>query len=162
MNDRLAQSSARNHAATITAAMPAASKEMMSVWFSAASSAIRYPVAAESAIRPGHNAARFSDSPAIDSHPLADLFPDQSGWAPGHDGDDNGEGKDILIGAGKGQQHGADRLQSGEQEAAEDRPINAAESADNGGGKADHAEIKTNAEVDLVVIETIHYAGECS
>src|SRR3954466_16394818 len=100
----------------------------MSVWFSAASTAITYTVAAASATRPGHSAAcAFSVSPAIGSHPLTDLFPDQSGRAPGHDGDHDGEGEYVLVGAGEGQQHGADGLQSGEQKAAEYRPIDAAE-----------------------------------
>ncbi len=48
----------------------------------------------------------------------------------------------------------------GEQEAAEDRAVDAAEPADDGGGKADHAEIKAHAEIDLVVVEAVHHPGE--
>src|SRR3954453_8562627 len=133
--------------------MPAASSEIISLGFSAASSAIRYKVAAASATRPGHSAAwGFCILPGIGSDPLADLFPDQPGWAPGHNGDNDRKGEDVLIGAGEGQKHSADGLQSGEQKAAENCPIDAAEPADDRGGKADHAEIKTHAEVDLVVI----------
>src|SRR3954454_22166124 len=141
--------------------MPAASSAMMSALFSAASSAIKYPVAAASAIRPGHNAAwLFSVSPAIGSHPLTDLLPDQPGWAPGHDGDNDGKGEDVLIGAGERQQHGAYGLQSGEQKAAEYRPIDAAEAADDRGGKPDHPEIEAHPEIDFVVIQTVHHPRE--
>ena len=111
-------------AAAITTMIPTASRAMIKACFSTASSAIRYPTAIASAMRPGHNAARdFSASRVIGSHPLTDLFLDQPGRAPGHDGDDDGKGEDILIGAGEGQKHSPDRLQSGEQETAEDRPV---------------------------------------
>src|SRR3954447_1936189 len=133
----------------------------MSVWVFAARTAITYTVAAASATRPGHSAAwLFSVSPAIGSHPLTDLLPDQPGWAPGHDGDNDGKGEHVLIGAGEGQQHGAYGLQSGEQKAAEYSPIDAAEPADDRGGKADHAEVEPHAEVDLVVIQTVHHPCE--
>ena len=56
--------------------------------------------------------------------------------------------------------HRADGLQAGEQEAAEDGAIDAAEPADDGGGKADDAEIEPDAEIDLVVIEAVHHPGE--
>ena len=75
--------------------------------------------------------------PAIGLDPLTDFFPDQAGRPPGHDGDDDGEREDIFIGAGKRKHDGADRLKAGEQEAAQDRAIDAAETADNGGGKSD-------------------------
>src|SRR3954453_3725459 len=141
--------------------MPAASSEIISLGFSAASSAIRYKVAAASATRPGHSAAwGFCILPGIGSDPLTDLFPDQPGWAPGHDGDDDSKGEDVLIGAGEGQQHGAYGLQSGEQKAAEYRPVDAAEAANNRGGKADHAEIEAHAEIDLVVVQAVHHACE--
>jgi hypothetical protein len=44
-------------------------------------------------------------------------------------------------------------LQPCEQEAAENGAIDAAEAADDGGGKADDAEIETDAEINLIVVE---------
>src|SRR5476651_2200266 len=103
---------------------------------------------------------RAFSCPPQSSYPLADLFLDQPGRAPGHDGDDDSESEDILVRAGEGQQHGADRLQPGEKKAAEDRPVDATKPADDRGGKADHAEIKTDAKVNFIVIKPVHHAGE--
>src|SRR5437016_4374087 len=96
------------------------------------------------------------------SDPLADLFLDQAGRAPGHEDDDDGEGEHILVGAGERQRDRADGLQSREQKATEDGAIDAAEAADDGGGKADDAEIEAHAEIDFVVIQAVHDAGEGS
>src|SRR3954453_12895864 len=121
--------------------MPAASSEIISLGFSAASSAIRYKVAAASATRPGHSAAwGFCILPGIGSHPLTDLFPDQPGWAPGHDGDDDGKSENVLVGAGEGKRHGPDGPQPRKKKPAEYRAIDAAEPADDRGGKADYPE----------------------
>ena len=49
---------------------------------------------------------------------------------------------------------------AGEQEAAEDRAVDVAEPADDRRAEADHAEQQAHAEVDLVVIEAVHHAGE--
>src|SRR5262249_28162092 len=107
---------------------------------------------------PGHSDAGGLCLMALD--PLADLFPDQPGRSPGHDGDDHGEREDFFMGAGKGKKHVPDGLQPCKQEAAENGPVDAAETADDCGGEADDAEIKTNAEIDLIVIESVHDACE--
>src|SRR6266508_6521241 len=88
----------------------------------------------------------------LSSDPLADFFPDQAGRAPRHEHDDDRKGEHVLVGAAERQCHGADRLQGGEEKAAEDGAVDAAEPADDGGGKADHPEQKPDAEIDLVVI----------
>src|SRR6185312_1426548 len=107
---------------------------------------------------PGHTAiSRFADT-GLDS--LTDFFPDEPGRPPCHDDDDDGEGKNILVCTGKGKQHGADRLQAGKEEAAQDSAIDAAKTADDGGGKTDDPEIETDAEIDLVVIEPVHNARD--
>ena len=94
------------------------------------------------------------------SHPLARLLRDQAGRPPGHDGDDDREREHVLVGAGEGQGDGADGLQAGKQEPAEDRAVDVAEPADHGGAEAEHAEQKAHAEIDLVVVEAVHHAGE--
>src|SRR5215475_2554464 len=123
--------------------MPANSSAIITACRSTAWSAIRQTDAIANAITPGKSDGRGFSLIALD--PFADLFPYQPGRPPGHNGDDDGEGEDVFIGAGKRQQHGADGLQPGEQEAAKNGTIDAAETADDGGGKADDAEIKTNA-----------------
>ena len=82
------------------------------------------------------------------------------GRTPGHDGDHDREGEHVLVGAGERQRDRADGLQAGEQEAAEDGAVDAAEPADDRGRKADHAEQEAHAEIDLVVVEAVHHAGE--
>src|SRR5512146_2770180 len=111
--ERLTLSNTPNQAEATTTAMPNASNEMMIACFSAPSSAIRYAVARPSAISPDHRLVRASGPPrGIGSDPLTDFFPDQPGRAPGHDGDDDAEGEDILVGTGKRQHYSADCLQA--------------------------------------------------
>src|SRR5439155_26433915 len=96
----------------------------------------------------------------LSSDPLADFFLDQAGRTPRHEYDHDREGEHVLVGTAERQRYGADGLQGGEQEAAEDGAVDAAQSADDGGGKTDHAEQKADAEIDLVVVEAVHDAGK--
>src|SRR6185437_12665339 len=107
---------------------------------------------------PGHKAMSFLATTGLD--PFTDFFPNEPGRPPGHDHDDDGEGKDILIRTGKGKQHSPDRLQASKEETAQNSAIYAAKTADDGGGKADNSEIEANSEIDLVVIEPVHHARE--
>src|SRR6185295_9872824 len=91
---------------------------------------------------------------AMRSDPLADLFLDQAGRTPSHEDDDNGEGEHILVSAGERQRDRADGLQSREQKAAQDSSVDAAKPADDGGGKADDAEIEAHAEIDFIVVQS--------
>src|SRR5689334_16939222 len=43
----------------------------------------------------------------------------------------------------------------------DDGTIDAAKAADDRGGKADDAKIKPDTEIDFVVVEAVHHAGEC-
>src|SRR3974390_3257749 len=138
--------------------MPIARSAMMRFCFSAASSAMTYTAASAMAATPGHQ-----PGPTIlraGSDALTYLLPDEARWPPHHQRDDNREGEHVLVGAGERQQHGPNNLQPGEQEAAEDRAVDAAEAADDGGGKTNHAEIEADAEIHLVVVEPVHHAGE--
>src|SRR5690348_12025824 len=96
-------------------------------------------VTAASAIVPGHR--EVAGFPAVGLDPFTDFFLNQAGRTPGHDYDHDCESEHILVGAREWEQHSAHRLQSGEQEAAEDSPIDAAKATDNRRGKANHAEI---------------------
>src|SRR5947208_6784280 len=69
--------------------------------------------------------------------PLTDLFPDQSGRAPGHDGYDHRKSEYILVSAGKRQQDGADGLEPRKEEATQDGAIDTAKTPDNCRGEAD-------------------------
>src|SRR5712692_9344420 len=121
---------------------------MTSGCFSTASSAMRYTVESARATTPGSRGARsFCLTSDMRSDPLANLFLDQSGRAPGHQRDHDGECKHVLVGAGERQRDGADGLQRREQEAAEDGAVDASEPTDDRGGKADHAEQQPHAEI---------------
>src|SRR5262245_8639642 len=159
-NEALTASARLSRAAANTATIPKASSAMIVLCLSAASSAVTYPLASTSATRPGHSGARLP-SPVSDTlHPLADLFFDQAGGTPGHDGDDDGKGEHILVGACERQQYSAYHLQPREEEAAKDGAVNAAQPSDDGGGEANDAEVESDAEVDLVVVEAVHYPCE--
>src|SRR5262245_611449 len=138
--------------------MPARSNAMIKSCFSAVSSAIKEAVPIASAITPGHADTRAFWAIVLD--PLTNLFLDQARRTPGHDGNDNGEGENIFVGAGEGQQHRGDSLQACEQEATQNGPINTAKATDDGRGKANHAKIKADPEIDLIVVEAVHYTGE--
>src|SRR5947207_2885403 len=97
---------------------------------------------------------------AMGSDPLADLFLDQSGRAPSHEDDDDGKGEHVLVGAGERQRDRADGLQRREQKAAENGAIDAAKAADDGGGKADDAEVEAHAEIDFIVVQSVHDSGK--
>src|SRR5258706_90578 len=110
---------------------------MMSACFSTAKSAMTYAVASTMASTPASRAPfTLPQPPPMASAPLANLFPDRAGRAPGHEHDDNGEGEHVLVGTGKRQRGGADGLQCREQKAAEDGAIDRAKPADDGRGKA--------------------------
>src|ERR1700758_68122 len=91
---------------------------------------------------PARSGLAFS---AILSDALTDLLLDQPRRPPCHDGDDDGKGEHVFIGAGEGKQHSADRLQTSEQKAAQDGTVDAAQPTDDGGGKTDDTEIQADA-----------------
>src|SRR5262249_40941980 len=102
-NERLTPASRRNQAAAATATMAKMSRKIIDVCCSAASNAIRKRVATAIAVKPGHSGAPPFAVLTFDLDAFTDLFLNQSGRPPGHDGDDHGEGEDILVSAGKGQ-----------------------------------------------------------
>ena len=99
------------------------------------------------------------------SNALAGFFCNQAGRLPGHEYDDRRERKHVLVGAryfrnqGR-QQNTAQDLQGSKQEAANDGAVHVAQPAQDGGRKTDHAKQKADAEVDLVVVQTVHDAGQ--
>src|SRR6478609_3083985 len=152
-------STSPERAPSTTAAAAAASSAPSARSLSAPRNSMPYSVAAAAQASAGSGDRLFGEV-AMPLHPLARFLRDQAGRPPSHDGDDDGEREHVFVGTGERQRDRSDGLQAGEQEAAQDGAIDVAESAHHGGAEAEYAEQQAHAEIDLVVIEAVHYAGK--